>query len=444
MSLYRNLHEKSEQKNAEQEELSKEGNLSGTLLGILGASAVTGGIGYLMAKNRYERHTEDLKNSYHALARTDTFRSDPSSFAERFSELSLISPTVASNPALAKKIITPRLAQGFDLDDIHRLSAVEYHSTNTRRAGDPTSEGFSQAADAFTKGVRNVAPVLVAHLMAPRPAPSKPMVIKMDNGKQIKAAPEKIHQAATERSEELLKRNNEIVGADKMEAILKTLGAIKKDDDMDKKGSAQESAGTPENRVSDECLGRMMAERYVLYKTAAGGGVLSSMEKVYGKLGLNKGVKALKDQFGHIVPALVVGGGIQLLREVMKERENDKLRAQADQVFAQLRRQSASIQGNPQVAAEAFDTLKSFAPSIAAKPLVAKSFIEGIVSAEQLPVDTAALLARTEQTIRDNGGSDKGFLEGLKTPMSFFSMSVGPKKDNKAPKRPKKKDGPGQ
>lgn len=406
------------------------GTLGGSLLGLVGASAVTGGLGYLLAKNQYERHTTNLKSSFDSLTASDAYLKNPDEFRNRFAELSLISPTVASNPILANKVIAPRISSGFDLDDIHRLSAVEYHTSNTVRVSDPVHTGLTRASDNFSQGLQSIAPALAMHMFTPKQRPQKTVIVNAGSGKTVRVAEKDVGRVARQMQDEKMRRfekswegkaTPEEIEA--MKADLRRMAREKAEGKMDKTSSVVEAAVLSGHRVSDECLGRMIADRYTMYKSAAATSSFSKMLKPFGK-----GVDAIKNHFQLIGPALVLGGGIQLLREAMKSRDNHRLREQADGVFAKIRRDSDYIKQNPEIAQEAFDTLKTFAPSVAVKPLVAKSFVEGVVKAEHMGVDTASMLAQTEGRIRENSG-DLGFLEGLKTPMSIFSMSVGKKKD---------------
>ena len=120
-------------------------------LGVaLGSAAIAGTYGYLAAKRHYEKHHEGLSKSYDTMMSTHKeFSDSPDKFHQRFSELSIISPTVAANPNLAHKIIKPRLDTGFDLDDVHRLAAIQYHVSTSPRIEEPSTKARAAAADAF-------------------------------------------------------------------------------------------------------------------------------------------------------------------------------------------------------------------------------------------------------------------------------------------------------
>ena len=194
-------------------------------------------------------------------------------------------------------------------------------------------------------------------------------------------------------------------------------------------------------QVSEECLGKMLADRYTMFKTAEvkmGSFSLPTLPKFLSQSG-----GALSHYFGQMVIPLAIAGGLKLVNDASKREDAAKLNAQADSVFNHLRRTNEYVQSNPTLAAEAFDTLRSFAPSMASKAIIARSFIENVVKAGQLPVDTASMLINTEehaQNVKKQQGGE-GFIDGLKTPMSLFSYSMGGKKED--PKQPVKKPGIG-
>ena len=162
------------------------------------------------------------------------------------------------------------------------------------------------------------------------------------------------------------------------------------------------------NRVSDECLGQMLAERYVMIKTAGFGTALS------------EGAKTLGKNLTWFAPALALGGGIELVRHVMEGRRTAALEDQADRNFKTLMQTSDKLKGDPLMAREAFDTLKAIAPSLAARPLVAKTFLEYTTGQGQLAPDTIQQLAQAEDSVRGIGGSNKGgFMSGIKDIMGI-------------------------
>ena len=408
---------------------------AGSMLGLLGTSAIVGGLSYLAAKNQYEKHTQNLRASFDSLKTSDAYKKNPEEFSKRFSELSIISPTVAGNPVLASKVIAPRLKAGFNLNDIHRLSALEFHTANTKKVVHPAGTGMAGAREFMNANLWNAIQA------------GKAEAASMAHADQNRAAAEEAISKQHARAAEFI--NTPEPNKDKNDILADYKKALRFHNEGgggDKIGADMSKFAFGEQKVGDECLGRMIADRYVMYKTAAGGKVLEKLGSIYETLGIEKGVAAVKDHFQYIAPALVLGGGAQLVREAMRIAESKKLRAEADRVFDHIKRTSDIVKQNPGVASEAFDTLRSFAPSVATKPLVVRSFLEGVVNSQYLGVDTASMLAQTEQRIRENGSS-QGFLEGLKTPMSLFSLSVGSKDskgggDKKDDGRPRRDRGP--
>lgn len=162
-------------------------------------------------------------------------------------------------------------------------------------------------------------------------------------------------------------------------------------------------------RVSDECLGQMLAERYVMIKSAGISQVFSSGAATMGK------------NLAWFAPALALGGGIELVRNVMESRRTAELEHQADSHFKALMRTSEIAKGDTEMAREAFETLKAVAPSLAARPLVAKTFIDYTVSQGRMAPETIQQLAEAENSVRGIGAAQGkgGFMENMKGMMNL-------------------------
>ncbi len=128
------------------------------LIGALGVSAFSGGMGYLLAKKRFGNHNERLKTSFDAVLGEPQLAQNSERAKQLFSELSLISPTVAGNPRIAAKLIQNRLQDGFNLNDVHKLSAIEYHASNTSHPEEPFTAAKITAARSFTDQVGRILP----------------------------------------------------------------------------------------------------------------------------------------------------------------------------------------------------------------------------------------------------------------------------------------------
>jgi hypothetical protein len=209
-----------------------------------------------------------------------------------------------------------------------------------------------------------------------------------------------------------------IVNKDALEAIRKKLG-----------GSVlghKKEGSDDQQWVSDECLGKMLADRYCMFKTA--GIVPKAVSNV-----LKSSGNAMHDYVKIMALPLAIGGGIKLVSDIMKRKADAQTERQADQVFSGLKRTNSYVQENPELAAQAFDTLRSFAPALAAKPLVAKTFVEHVITSDgRIPPDTANMLASTQQLVnRLNEATGGGFVEGLKSPMSLFKHTISSKKGEK-------------
>ena len=374
----------------------------------LAGSALAGTYGYFQAKKKQEEREKELSDSYQTLLLTHkNFAQDPSIFHQRFSELSLISPTVAANPQLARKIIEPRLSKGFDLDDVHRLSAIEHHTSAIPKVEAPLAAGAGHAASMLGRSWSNILFPLIATRGVVAPIGKEVHTIAK------KIQPEKpVYQRGSK---------EEIAGMDP--EFIRGFRQHKKE------GSGGSMEKEAKLLVSEECLGRMLADRYAMFKTA---GVIPKALSIAKGGGLEKSFTGVKNYLQMMAIPLMIGGGIQLVNQMMKKREAAQEANRADQVFAQLKRTSDSVRENMPIAQEAFDTLKSFAPALAAKPLVARTFVEHVISSEgRIPPDTTQMLANTQKMIGQlNEATGGGFIEGLKSPMGLFKHKVGGSKED--------------
>jgi hypothetical protein len=162
-----------------------------------------------------------------------------------------------------------------------------------------------------------------------------------------------------------------------------------------------------------------------MYKEAgliSGGGALA---KEVGSV-LRSSGNATKDYMKIMAVPLALGIGFTAVNKLIQMRGNAQMNRQADSVFKGLQRSSDIIKENPEAAMEAFDTLKSFAPALAAKPAVARTFIEHTVnSGGRMAPDTVNLLAETQNKIQELSGDERGnFFTGMKDPLAAFNIKM--------------------
>lgn len=328
------------------------------LVAALAAVGATGLTTYYFSKKDREAHQKDLLTSMKALAyKSPDFEKNPTKFLERFSELSVISPTIAKNPSLASKLLEKKLKTGFSVDDIHKLTSIESNTASTRRTG-PSAAGRASAYHAMNTLTTAFGHDFLAH---------------------------KKEMDATLAS-----------GLDRTRAAQESLADLGRE--FEKEGSMQ--------KVSDECLGTMLAERYVLIKQA---GLFT------------EGLKNMGKGLQYFAPALALGLGVEGVRQAIESRRNASLEAQADKNFARMLKTNDKLKGaeNQHLAHEAFETLKAVAPSLAARDLVAQTFIEYTVGQGQLAPQTVQQLAEAEDKVRGIGGKSS-FFNDLKSTMGIM------------------------
>jgi hypothetical protein len=346
-----------------------------TLAGIQGLT------GYISARRAVAAKGAALGESLKTMKSLNPDMADNPMLEQRFGELSLISPTVASNPSLAHKVIMPRLKKGFDVDDIHRLASIENLAIHSVPHGGGPHQLFTNMFHAISTSMANI--------MTPPPGSDLSAQQTIVRGLQpTKHAGENMNKEAQE---------------------------IFKD-----------------QKVSDECLGRMMATRHIMMKEAGLFGhfkhnilpkseTLNKAVDTAGRI-FGPGAAAVGTNLAHLAPALAVGIGIAAVNKLLNMRSSNQMSDQADAVFQDLRRSSDVVEKNPEMAAQAFDSLRTFAPLLATKPMIAKTFVEDIVNkGGLLGPQTVDMLAGAQQKAVSPGPSTD-IVSSLKGPMGVFSL----------------------
>lgn len=436
------------------------------LASIMITSAGSAGLAYWAASKRMGEHKQSLKDSYDmTFGGSPKFKKSPGDFHQRFTELSMISPLVASNPQLASKVILPRLKKGFDLNDVHRLSAIEYHSGSSSRPEAPSAAARAQAVIGAGNALNYILPSLatraVNHITESAAGPS-PTVLKMEQGKEpesreaydrmIKnvstympspARDQALNEAASTFASqghppELILKKMQILQDEFDKKWAKTqvvyenypnetvrkayhefLELAKKQHQLNKQGAEKMA-----HRVSDECLGQMLAETHLMCKEA---GVMTSISKY-----LAPSAKNVANYMKAMTIPLAMGIGIKAVQGLLDSRNKSELKNEAARVYASLKRTSDVIKENPQIADQAFDALTSFAPALAVKPIIAKTFVENVVNGQGvLDPNTANMLAQTQQTVQSLDRQTGGFVTGLRDSMGIFNFKVPGKKEDK-------------
>ena len=427
------------------------------VLGVTAAAAGVAGItGYYGMRERAKAHSDAMANSLRSLGSFhEDYGKNPAVSVQRFNELALISPTIASNAGLAHKVIHPRLHTGFSLEDIERLATIENRSSLSasplRRVETPSSAGMAAAQDAFSRYMQLTGPALTdavqEHLVGGPLSRAQAAVAKKDRQlaeaiatgrgdfealKELQGQIPAIKKDLMDRSQRRAIRayaNLHPPGAN-LEDLVKFKEEYKRLGPMEKESSVNDDI-FQDQALSDECIGRMLATRHMMYEEAGlvkKAGMLKPVTDFFAKGGKMTGKGSYGDTFNYLkmmsVP-LALSLGFGAVNKIMQMRENQQMSQQADKVFASLKRNSDIVAGNPEVAEEAFDALRSFAPVLATKPIIAKTFVEDTVQKKMLAPQTADMLAGAQQkimSINDDLGPKGGFISGLKEPMSLFSF----------------------
>lgn len=341
-----------------------------TLAPIALIPAAAGIMGYFMSKKNIKQEIEALKTSYGEIQKmSPAIKKDPNS-EERFRELSVIAPVIAKNPKMAMRVLEPRLTGGFSVDDIHKLTMIQSHAQSPSFKASPVSAGATAAG-----------------LVADR--------VFLTLGQQT---------------------YNQIQGS--ADAARKKIRNIQEGNTMSKQSSV-------EVKLSDECVGEMLADRFVMFKEASAAG------------GFKASLKAGVSTFGKHLPLFLIpagiAGGAAVANAAFEKHKKNKEEAAANKAFEAIKKNSEIIKGNPQLANEAFDAIKTFAPSLAVKPQVLKTFIEHTLRTESIAPQTINELANTQGAVSRAKG--KGFADsfiGTLGPAFSTTRSLSPNKDELA------------
>ena len=323
-----------------------------------------GGLGYIRSKKSIKEELEELKNSYaQSLQMSTKLRDNPDESATRFQELATIAPTVAKNPNMAVKFLEPRLKKGLSIDDVHKLTMIQSHAHTAPYSRSALTEGSAAGALMADKMFTVFGPRMADRLGSLAKA-------RMQDFKDI----------------------HPLGGGPSMQ-----------------KESSQQT-------VSDSCLGEMMADRYVMFRSAG----LYKTATVDAAKVVSEGADAFKAGLKFFAAPLALAGLLHGVGAVVDAHKKKQLDQEANNAFARISKDSEHIRANPLLAAEALDAMKTFAPELAVKPMILKTFIEHTIRTEQLAPQTVNELASAQGNVHKSKGT--GFAHGF---MSSVDPSIG-------------------
>jgi hypothetical protein len=314
----------------------------------IGLPLVAGTLQYFFSRKNIAKDMEDLKTSYQkTLTISNEMASNPDRSSEVFRELCAVAPSVAMNPSMAVKVIEPRLKSGLTIDDVHKLTMINANTKQSIFSRTPMGEA-TRAAGLVTDRVFTTFGTRA-----------------MDDFKH----------AGREGVSRLKNWNSAMEGKGPFP-------------DLNKEGSMKKQSS---QKVSETCAVEMMADRYVMLKQSSlckEAGVAAEIKDVL--------IKARP----YLLTSLAVTGLAHGIGAAIDATNSHRLGSQADEAFAKLRKSSESIKANPELAMNAFDAIKTFAPNLAAKPAVLKTFIEHSISVEgMMSPETINQLATAQGSI---------------------------------------------
>jgi hypothetical protein len=382
-------------------------HLAAPVLATLAATGTVGFMGYLSGKKRREEQTKALENSLHsAMSRSKSFDKNQELFIQRFGELTAISPTVAQNPMMASKIIEKKLKTGFNVDDIHRLSNLETSRINVERTGLPSAgaAGRAAASGAFKTIFKQYGDQYLDRFT--------------QSGNLYESGRQKFEN--DRRAQRVAKAEAQASANSDMDPVLRA-AMSRPVPPFKERPVGKEAIASTSFVVSEECLGTMLAERLLIFEEAG-------LSKEAGSF--SQGAKHLGESLKYMLPALALGGGVELVRRVIDSRKNTKLQQQADATFLKIRKSSETMKAEPEIAQDAFNTLKAFAPTLAATPMVMKTFVEHVVNSRgHFDPNLVSQIADAEHKAR--GPKASSFAEGMSSTMGMMSVPKMSFKDAK-------------
>jgi len=403
-------------------------------LRLLAPAMLTAGIGgiagYKAGKNSesaIKEEADKLKASFHStFDKSPSFKKDPSLYSQRFSELALISPTIAKNPNFAHKIIEGSLHTGFGVDDIHKLSAIEFQRSNTKQLSMPEQASAAARANAMSTvvnifGVRMLDGVLEAgkdlnDIHAARVAKT----VAENEARSAASKASGIHKVQdapfNSKQKDILREAMDAETAKYMaEKKLRAAAATAPKEDKKPGGLfgwlKKESSMA---NVSDECLGQMLAERHQMLKTA---GMWDSIKKNMGP-----GTEAMAGYLKFMAPSLLIGGGGALVQHVLQSQKDKKAANEAEQVYLNIAKSSDVMKQNPAAAREIFSTMQMFAPTLATRPMLVKTFVEHTLQNDHMAPQAIKELADAEASAGRKGGTT--FLKSFKENVDLVGKPV--------------------
>ena len=364
--------------------LAVKGTIEATkLIATVAALPVMAGMmQYMFSRKNIKEEMEQLKGSYgQALSMSPKLNADKDIAATRFQELAAIAPTVAKNPNMAVKFLEPRLKNGLSIDDVHKLTMIQANTRSSTFVRSPVAEAAGSAG-----------------LMADK-------VLTTFGNKAVDSFVNKRNQ---------YNKQKEYLNKLDWEGL-----------DMQKQSSQQP-------HVSEECLGEMLADRYVLLRQSglckeAGFSIPEMGQAVKG--GGNAFLKGL----GFFAPALALAGVIHGAGAVIDAHKKKTLEQEANKAYALVSKNSELIKGNPELAAQALDAIKTFAPELAVKPNILKTFIEHTIDTENMPIQTVNELATAQGNVNHSRGPGfaAGFMGATEPVMNLGKTLVDPWKASK-------------
>lgn len=156
-------------------------------------------------------------------------------------------------------------------------------------------------------------------------------------------------------------------------------------------GGIEKTAASQED---EQALGRLAYKQYELIKTASA---------------FTEGAKGLYHALVKMAPVAALGAGVFGAGKLLSAIQERKQKTDMLKSYEYVKKNGNFTNDNPQIVHEAFSTLQTFAPSIAAKPLAAKTFVELVANRGGVDPELLKQIAGIQKDYSQINESKSGF-----------------------------------
>lgn len=384
-----------------------------TLAGGLGVAGISNYLKNRERKQHFEAENANVVNSYHNMMSTmpELARKVPMA-TERFNEIASISPTLASNPIVAGKLVKKTLTKGLSENEMSTLYQIESNARSIKTFTPPVS-GVRKTFDDV------VTPVITNTL--------KNVGEGIGKSWAEQKSPEELQEAGNKLLAERRDELETYMIKDIMSGIRKgyTLPPGKNSDLVESAVKIGPYSGErllrvylKSNGIAPQQALSYMAETGINKGASILGLQYALLEKVASQNKLSSALGPLMKGVLGAGLAGVAGLGFGVVNELAEKKQTDilnrrieaswsnvtkRLKELTDENSTLVRGIDYSDKDTQKKAKEAFNMLVSVAPSLAAEPVIASSFVNtAVLNDGDVDPNTLKVITDTQKNIRAN------------------------------------------